>query len=129
VDRKRQAAHALAGLRAIQQRNPRMIVLRNPIYTDLVGKPEVRCTEELESTAPDIEVVRMERYLPVERGDKDIYKWFNLPHDGHWSNYGATLYGAAASAALAERMPGATGSDAAPAPVAARSNQRDSESR
>jgi GDSL-like Lipase/Acylhydrolase len=119
--------HAAQGIRAIQKRNARLLVLRNPVYTDLSGKPDLKYTEPLEAALNDIEVVRMEAYLPVARGADDIYKWFNLPSDGHWSNYGAKLYSAAVHQALAERMPAAT-DDAMP-PAATAQSSGDAKSR
>jgi len=116
-------AHAVQALRAIQKRNAHMVVLRNPVYGDLKDKHDVKYTEPLQTALADIEVVRMEKYLPVDRGADDIYKWFNLPSDGHWSNHGAKLYAAAVHQALAERMPGATQDTTSPLPATVRSNE------
>ncbi len=74
----------------------------------------------MQAEARDIDIVRMERYLPVQRGAEDIYKWFNLPHDGHWSNYGATLYSAAVHAALLEHLSGMTSDGPVERPATAR---------
>ena len=115
--------HAVQALRAIQKRNAHILVLRNPVYSDLKDKHDVKYTEPLAAALADIEVVRMEKYLPVERGADDIYKWFNLPSDGHWSNYGAKLYAAAIHKVLAERVPGTTQDTASPLPTTARPNE------
>ena len=52
----------------------------------------------------NIKVVRMEQYMPYEKGEEEWRHWYNLPHDGHWSNYGAQLYGEAVYRVIREKL-------------------------
>lgn len=105
-----QVEHALQGIRDIQSRHPRVILLRNPLIQDLDGRVSLQeATRLLEQRAPDIKIVRMEKYMPIENGRKDIYKWFNLPHDGHFSNYGVAIYAQAVHAMISEHFSTSSG--------------------
>ncbi len=43
-------------------------------------------------------------------------KWFNLPHDGHFSNYGVEIYAAAVQRAIGEQLaPTTDGQQSVPA--------------
>jgi hypothetical protein len=72
------------------------------LHADFVGQGKQDYTRLLEERAPDLKIVRMEKHMPTERGRDDVYKWFNLPHDGHFSNYGVEIYAAAVQRALHE---------------------------
>jgi len=100
-----QVEHALQAIYDIQSRHPQVILLRNPLIQDLDGRVSQQdATRLLEQRAPDLKIVRMEKYMPLENGQKDIYTWFNLPHDGHFSNYGVKIYAHAVHQVIAEHF-------------------------
>lgn len=80
-----------------------MLLLRNPLYDDVTGVSDLRFTERLTQKRPELEVVRMEPHLPADVPASDKFKWYNLPHDGHWSNRGAVVYAQAIQKMLTQR--------------------------
>lgn len=98
-------AHAAAAFDALQADSKlrNMILLRNPLYDDVTGVSDLRFTNRLKEQLPELEVVRMEPYLPSDVPASDKFKWYNLPHDGHWSNRGAVVYAQAIQKMLTQR--------------------------
>jgi hypothetical protein len=78
----------------------------NPSYWQLTGQIPtpalVRLGEAFERKG--IELIRMEKYLPTGRGQRDWYGWYNLPHDGHWSDFGADIYADAVYKVVREKL-------------------------
>ncbi len=58
-----QVDHALQAIRGIQGRHPSVIILRNPLHPDFVGQGKQDYTRLLEERAPDLKIVRMEKYM------------------------------------------------------------------
>ena len=103
----------IRALKTIRTLHRNMLVLHNPLYWHLKG--HAYSTDQ--SLAPildpfiaaakqdGINIVRMERYMPVAKGDGEWRRWYNhLPYDGHWSDYGAEVYANAVLQAVREHL-------------------------
>src|SRR6266487_3626797 len=88
---------ALDVLQFIHTLHKNMLVLHNPVYWYMTGERPTPMLDKFIGLAKqaNIEIVRMEKYLPFEKGEPEWRRWYNLPQDGHWSDYGAELYGEA----------------------------------
>lgn len=74
---------------------PNIILAHVPTFADMGGKKHLEVAEaELRGKfkAESFTLYPMEHWMPVHRDLKEIIDWYNLPHDGHWSNKGADLY-------------------------------------
>lgn len=94
-----QALDALLAESSLQN----MLLIRNPLYDDVTGVSDLRFTKQLTADRPELEMVRMEPFLPTDVPASDKFKWYNLPHDGHWSNRGAVVYAQAIQKMLTQR--------------------------
>jgi tetratricopeptide (TPR) repeat protein len=81
-------------------------VTHNPLYWHLTGtaRPPVLDRFVALAAQQSTPIVRMEEYMPTQRGEREWYRWYNLPHDGHWSDYGAEVYGDAMYRLLRARL-------------------------
>ncbi len=94
---------AIRAMKFIRTLNQNVLILHNPTYPHMTGKtyvPDVTLASWLDPLIRDakksgIDIVRMDQYMPVDKGDQEWRHWYNLPYDGHWSNYGAEIYAAA----------------------------------
>jgi tetratricopeptide (TPR) repeat protein len=84
-------------------------VTHNPLYHHLVGRSFLPKLDALQAAldADGIKIVRMERYMPIQLGQAEWFKWYNLPNDGHWSEAGAHVYAAAMAKAVHHYLLGA----------------------
>jgi hypothetical protein len=57
-----------------------------------------------EAQKSGIEITRMDRYMPVKKGEDEWRRWYNLPNDGHWSDYGAEVYASAVYQVIRKRL-------------------------
>jgi len=105
-------ARAIAVLKFIQSIHPNTLVLHNPLYPHLKGETYIHgvtLASDLdplmeEARKSGVSITRMERYMPVEKGEREWTRWYNLPNDGHWSNYGAEVYAAAVQQVIEQRL-------------------------
>lgn len=105
-------ALALRALAFMHSMYPHMLVLHNPLYWHLKGQTVSSSRNPSEILDPliagaraiGLEVIKTERYLPLAKGEQEWLRWYNLPHDGHWSDYGAQIYGEAVYRLLRERL-------------------------
>jgi hypothetical protein len=83
-----------------------VMVAHNRTYWYLTGdKREPGADDLAAALKPEgIEITRMVKYLPARKNREDSFKWYNLPHDGHWSDAGAEVYGEAMAKAVRERL-------------------------
>jgi hypothetical protein len=106
---------AIGTLKFINSINPNVLVIHNPLYPHMKGQtyiPGITLASDLdpliaESKQSGISITRMAAYMPVKKGDAEWRRWYNLPNDGHWSNYGAELYALAVYRVLRQRLLGA----------------------
>ena len=100
-------------LKTIRSMHGNVIATHNPLYWHLTGKrsKSLKTLDKFNRTAngAGIEIVRMRDYLPVQKGHEEWYRWYNLPHDGHWSDYGAELYARAMHAVVRKHLLSAAG--------------------
>jgi tetratricopeptide (TPR) repeat protein len=57
-------------------------------------------------------MVKMEDYLPIQFGKAEVSRWY-IKNDGHWSDYGAEVYGRAMHLTLRNRLLASRGLHAA----------------
>lgn len=106
--------HATECIDLIASRHPQLVLLRNPVHADLEAACDLRYTERLRASRPHLHVVDMRHFLPADASPEEQYGWYNLPHDGHWSNAGAEIYAAAVHVMLSQpdrRLAARAGSD------------------
>jgi hypothetical protein len=105
VDENEMVKEASQTLRQIINDHHNVLVTLNPLYSDIFPKAdEYKRTRLLMDRNPDIKVVFMRDRLPIERGGKEVYRWYNLPHDGHMSDYGGEIYAKAMAGLIKERI-------------------------
>lgn len=95
---------ALAAIRAIRKLNDRIVLVYNPLHPELLAArapPENAMRLARES---GLRLMSMADWLPAEAGRRSIESWFNLPHDGHFSDLGAAAYAGALHRALAREV-------------------------
>ena len=84
---------AVQSLRDVIDTHVNLIVTLNPLYQDAFPKlVEYRLTRLMLSRDPTLNVIVMRDRMPVDRGEREGYSWYNLPYDGHMSNKGGALY-------------------------------------
>lgn len=88
------------GLRAIafvRRLHQHVLVTHNPLqwHIDRTGRPAVLDTFLARAKAAGHDVVQMEDHLPTHLGANEWTRWYMMPHDGHWSDYGGEVYGRA----------------------------------
>jgi hypothetical protein len=83
-----------------------LMLTHNPLYWYLIGQMREPAVDRLNAalSREGIEVTRLVKYLPGNKGEQDWVKWYNLPYDGHWSDLGAEIYGEAMYKAIRERL-------------------------
>jgi hypothetical protein len=69
----------------------------NREWGDAIAKLVVAAREQ------GADVIPMSDYLPVQLGNNEWQKWY-IKSDGHWSDYGAEIYGRAMYLALRNRL-------------------------
>jgi hypothetical protein len=86
---------ALRSMRLVQSIHPRLIALRNPLFTELTadGEPPQLKAFVAAARADGFTVIDMEDNLPIPADRQLCRSWYNLPVDAHWSDKGATIYG------------------------------------
>lgn len=100
----RVAVDSSAGvLRGIMAVHPRVLLVHNPDYFELVSGGPQPITLLLGQRS-GLAITFMAGYLASDTDLGDIARWFNLPHDGHFSDYGAQRYAEAVHAMLRDRM-------------------------
>ena len=97
---------ALDVLQFIRALHKDMLVLHNPVYWYMTGERPTPTLDKFVDMAQNanIDIIRMEKYLPFEKGETEWRRWYNLPHDGHWSDYGAELYGDAVYRVIRDKL-------------------------
>lgn len=97
---------AVRVVKFIKSLHKEVMLIHNPVYWYLTGQMREPAMERLSAAAkPEgLAVVRMEKYLPIDSRERDWYGWYNLPHDGHWNDFGADIYGEAVYKAVRERL-------------------------
>jgi hypothetical protein len=93
-------------LQFIRALHKNMLVLHNPVYWYMTGERPTPTLDKFIGLAQkaNIDVIRMEKYLPYDKGESEWRRWYNLPHDGHWSDYGAELYGDAVYRVIRDKL-------------------------
>ena len=97
-------AQARKHLRDILDDHPNVLITLNPIYTDFAPGDPYKKTQLLLASDPKMDIVIMRNFMPRDRGEEEIYRWYNLPHDGHFSDYGAGLYAKAMAGVVKRRI-------------------------
>lgn len=83
---------SLEALRAITSKHPKVLILHNPTYDELRSRKTPSSVLELMKKDRHLKIQLMTQFLPVQTDDAHIKRWFNLPYDAHFSNYGAGVY-------------------------------------
>lgn len=93
-------------IRDIRRMHPQLMLLHNPTYWFLTGQLREasipRLAEELRIDG--LQIADMRKHLPADATERDWFKWYNLPYDGHWSDAGAEVYGSAVHQMIRERL-------------------------
>lgn len=97
------------GLRAlgfISRLHSKVIVTHNPLqwHLDRTNRPAAMEPFIEQARAAGHDVVQMEDHLPVSLGAAEWARWYMLPYDGHWSDYGGEVYGKAMYELLRARL-------------------------
>lgn len=96
----RRSAASIARLRRTA---PEALFLYNPTVTELLERTHRPALAESLRQVADLPLVWMGERLP-QAPATEIQSWFNLPHDTHFSNRGAEVYGFHAAEAIARRL-------------------------
>jgi hypothetical protein len=98
-------AAAIDALLAIKQAYPNLIVTINPLewYYDPNTLPQNAAKFITRAKAAGIDIIDMRERLPQVTAE-ERHLWWNMPHDGHWSDQGAEIYGRAMAQLLKERF-------------------------
>jgi hypothetical protein len=100
--------HAKLYLSKLYDANANIVVTLMPHINDMVPKfKEYKLTQRLNEAEPRAKVVIMRDRLPTHLGSEEIDRWFNSPHDFHYSDRGGELYARAIAGVIAERLTGA----------------------
>jgi hypothetical protein len=99
-----QIAAAVDALLAIKKAYPNLLVTINPVewYYNPATIPAKSAKFISEATAAGLDVVEMREHMPQASAD-ERHRWWNMPYDGHWSNYGAPIYGRAMADVIMQR--------------------------
>lgn len=97
------------GLRSfafIHRLHRNVLVTHNPLqwHLDRSNRPAV--LDQFLSRAKDAgyDVVQMEAHMPIHLGAPEWTRWYMMPIDGHWSDYGAEVYGRAMYRVVRSRL-------------------------
>jgi hypothetical protein len=109
---EKERAQAIEVLKLIYSMNRNVMVLHNPLYPHMKGQTYIHDVTLASALDPfveaaqksGIEIIKMNRYMPVEKGEKEWKRWYNLPNDGHWSDYGAEVYASAVYTVIRQRL-------------------------
>ena len=98
-------AAAVAALLEIKKVYPNLLVTINPLewYYDPATMPVKSAKFISEAAAAGLDVIEMREHLPEASAD-ERHRWWNMPYDGHWSNYGAEIYGRAIADVVMQRL-------------------------
>lgn len=96
----RRSAASIARLRRAA---PEALFLYNPTVTELLERTHRPALADNLRQAANLPLVWMGERLP-QASPEEIRTWFNLPHDTHFSNRGAEIYGFHAAEAIARRI-------------------------
>jgi hypothetical protein len=99
-------AHARTHLRAILDDHPNVVFTYNPVWLQVLdpsaGRPWVKA---LMAADPQIDVIDMRAYLPVDADRKEIESWYQVPHAAEkWSSKGHRLYAGAQARLISDRL-------------------------
>lgn len=101
-------AHAQLYLGKLLDANQNVVVTLMPHFNDVLPKfTEYKLTQRLNEAEPRANVVIMRDRLPTHLGPEEIDRWFNSPHDLHYSDRGGEIYARAMAGVIAERLTGA----------------------
>ena len=102
---REQEERAIGALQEMRQSYPNLIVTINPLawYYDPSRTPPQLETFTSRARAAGLNVIDMRERMPPPPKDIDS-AWYNLPHDGHWSDAGAELYGRAMARLLMDQV-------------------------
>ncbi|MEE8393158.1 MAG: SGNH/GDSL hydrolase family protein [Rhodospirillales bacterium] len=95
---------AAAAIGAITARQKNLIIMHNPTSGELLAGVERPPLAARLDGVTDINFVYMGEHLPLNGGEDEIKKWFNLPHDSHFNNHGADVYGKAVYRVVRQRL-------------------------
>ena len=106
-DENEMIEHARSHLSKLQAVNPNLLVALMPSYSDMLPTfTENRLTQKLTQAEPRIKVEIMRDHLPTHLGAQEIERWFQVPHDAHYSDRGGEIYARALARVIAERVSG-----------------------
>jgi tetratricopeptide (TPR) repeat protein len=99
-------ARAVKALEYIRRLHPRVLLVHVPTFEYLSEGYLTETLEQFESAAAAAGFTseRTDRRMPIHLDTSVIRRWFNLPHDGHWSDQGADLYAGAVHRLLQDRL-------------------------
>lgn len=89
-------------LRTIKSSFPNTLILHNPVYAEL--KPKLTPYDVIQ-LMQGLDILLMEDHMPDLTDDAEVLRWFKLPWDPHFSNYGASIYAQAVYGQLQEHLP------------------------
>jgi hypothetical protein len=104
-ERAGMVAHAADILQRLQRTGIPVVMTQLPMYYELVPKRvEFPITKALEAKLSGVRIVDMRQHLPVSLGPAYIGRWYNLPYDHHFSDYGGELYARAMAKVIATHL-------------------------
>ena len=103
---------AYGNLAEITDDHPNVLITLSPVYSDFYPTPDTyRKSMSMLEIEPRLEIVLMREYMPAHKGQEDVNWWYNLPHDSHFSDYGATIYAEAMVGVVKRRLQSSQGSN------------------
>lgn len=109
VDMDEAVTKAEQCLRRIATDHANLLITFMPVHEDLFPEPRAALpplTRKLRELVKPIEVVDMKSLMPAGVGAEKGARWFNLPHDTHYSALGGEIYARAMASKIGERLTG-----------------------
>lgn len=104
TDEKVMIEHALHHLEKIHSGHTNVVMTAMPVYDELIKRDiKLPRTETIKVERPEWKIFDMRERLP-EASMQEIYYWYNLPLDAHYSDRGGELYARALSSLIHEHV-------------------------
>jgi hypothetical protein len=91
-------------LYTIQSIYPNTLFLHNPDPPELLSQSTPQVVLDLVERDSDLHIQLMRKSLPSQADGNEIRSWFKLPRDGHFSDYGASIYAQSVYSQVRERL-------------------------
>lgn len=108
LEENKMVKHASDSIDRILKHNKNIILTLMPIYNELVSSDinDTPRTNMLKSLRDDLKIINMRYMMPRSASNEEIYDWFNLPQDAHYSDRGGEIYARSLAGVIFEHVIG-----------------------